>query len=147
MRHIQWEAGHLTADVLQRFLWKGPSQALIVSAASAASLLPPLLGSGAQDSFPSPQVAAQTPDVFRISFFSSELFPPFKDSRMFPYYLSLRNIFNQLNLASYHSSYTGPFNWSLSSLEFDETEALTCAVCQCVRTILIMSILTFLAFL
>lgn len=72
-----------------------------------ASFLPPLLGSGAQDSFPSPQVAAQTPDVFRIFFFSSEVFLPFKDSRMFPYYLSLRNISSLLNLASYHSSYTG----------------------------------------
>lgn len=54
-----------------------------------------------------PRVAAQTPDVFRTSFFSSEVFPPFKDSRMFPYYLSLRNISSLLNLASYHSSYTG----------------------------------------
>lgn len=148
MRHIWWEAEHLTENVLQRFLWKGPSKAMIISAASAASFLPPLLDSGAQDSFPSLQVAAQTTDIFKISFFFfSEVFPPFKDSRMFPYCLSLRNIFNWLNLASYCSSYTGPFNWFLSSLEFGETQTLTCVVCQHVRTTLLRSILTFLALL
>lgn len=118
--------------------WSSLLPASIISASSA--------GLWAQDSFPSPQVAAQTTGVFRISFLSSEVFPPSKDSRTFPYYLSLRNIFNSLNLDSHHFSYTGPFNWFLSSSEFDETEALICAECPRVRTTLIMSISTFLTF-